>query len=149
MRNSRRHPCPIDINCQLVAAERGKTCPNRNYCKQIAAPWEFPYYRSILSDDTKVLTVNYFFLSPNRTAYQEGGWYKAQNLPYFYVEKPEYNKPVLVVAIDPIDHPSKKLRECGWQNAEDLSDNFYISDWLYKVEPPQSNYACCILPPNY
>jgi hypothetical protein len=79
MRKSRRYPCPIDINCELVAAERGRTCPNRDYCKRVAAPWEFPYDRTTLSDGTKVLAVRFFFLSPYRKAYQENGWYVAQD----------------------------------------------------------------------
>lgn len=149
IRPSRRHLCPISINCELVAAVRGKTCPNRNYCKRLAAPWEFPYDLSILSDGTRVLTVSFFFLSPNRTKYQNAGWYKAQKLPYFYADRPEYNKPVLIVAINPIYHPSEELKKCGWQNAEDLTDNFYMGDWFYKIKSPQSNYPFCILPPDY
>ncbi|WP_144405758.1 hypothetical protein [Aliterella atlantica] len=149
IRTSRRHPCPIDINCELVAAERGKTCPNRNYCKSVAAPWEFPYNRSTLPDGTEVLIVSFSFLSPYRATYQEAGWYASQELPYFYAVLPEDNKPMLVVAIDPIGHGAKKIIECGWQNAEDLTDDFYIAYWFYRIEIPKCNRPHCILPPNY
>lgn len=147
IRTSRRRPCPIDINCELVT-ERGKTCPNRDYCKRVAAPWDFPYRLGTLADGTRVLIVSYFFLSDHKTYYHEAGWFTSQELPYFYAEA-EDNTFMLVVAIDPIHHSATEMRKIGWQNAEDLTNNFYLSYWFYRVEVPNCSYPRCILPPNY
>lgn len=148
---STRRTCPIGINCELVAAERNRVCPNRRYCSELIKPWSLPYYvPKCLSDGTRILTVR---AHEDRRAreypsHNQAGWYSPRKLPYIYVQRPEYSKPILHVYID--SFKKHEMPSFGWQNAEDIPGYYYLQEsWLHFVQPLQTNYPHCILPPEY
>lgn len=168
-KSTRRH-CPIDIDCELVAAERGKICPNRNYCEDIAAPWPLPWHIYFLEDGTKVLeATNSEYLQDDSSKYSEqyrAGWCRGEYLPFKYVTLSNFPKPVLYVSAYMIHKNSgwatgKSLGEKYWQWVAVRSGisylEFYEQDfynkcfWDFKTLPIETNatHPHCILLPTY
>lgn len=171
-RKSTRRPCPLDIDCELVAAERGKVCPNRDYCEHVAAPWNLPFRATVLPDGTQVLTVitsasNYSYEGTQSSEQYKAGWCAASLLPFYYFKIPEFSRPILVVY-------RRSFVDSGWEEAKHLGtryhmwaaatigisyQDFYEKDfdsyqyfdcWQYPViTEPQSDYPHCILPPDF
>ena len=168
---STRRPCPIDINCELVAAERGKVCPNRDYCEHIAAPWRLPFVISRLQDGTRVMIVTTASYSMEgegiAVAQNIAGWANAAYLPFHYVNFSDMPKPVLFVRTFGVNHQNS-----GWAESKPLGINywrwaavrigmsyleFYEKDFYWSeywdfqavVETPTPNHPHCILASNY
>lgn len=163
---STRRPCPIEIDCELVAAERGKICPNRDYCEHLVKPWSLPYKISQLSDGTRVFEVR-----SGREAAVEGniereqylvGWCEPLRIPFYYGYVEGLTQPVLITT------GSEYEPNYQWERAEVLPDQYHF--WaaatmgityqeflnlnpLYPrydfLKAPESDYPHCILPPNY
>lgn len=169
-RKSTRRLCPLDIDCELVAAERGKVCPNRDYCEHVAAPWVLPYRQYFLSDETKVLMVdNCGRHKPKGTPDHEkykAGWDSAETIPFKYIRIPDFSKPILLVLFEPEINS-------GWAEAKPLGERYemwaacqlgisypefykkHFDHGLYyyygfeTLIDPQSKNPHCILPPNF
>ncbi len=169
---STRRPCPISIDCELVAAERGKVCPNRDYCESLAAPWNLPYWCSVLSDGTQVLNVDnlddYVNSQISTRERYNAGWCSAYPLPFYYFAVPGFYKPVLIAYTVNGWHDESDWQEAKvlgglyrmWaaartgMNYQDFSRQNFDSDafpyWEYaKLLEPDVNYPHCILPPDY
>lgn len=171
-KKSTRRPCPLDIDCELVAAERGKVCPNRDYCEHVAAPWLLPYNLGGLRDGTRCLTVNiglpgYCEEGSQKSEQIKAGWASGCLIPFYHFKMPGFLDPILVVYRN--THYTSEwgaAKDLGtkyqmWRAVKlgmsysdfytkDFSDEAYFDCWQYEcIQEPQSEYPHCILPPDF
>lgn len=117
---STRPPCPIGLDCLLVAATRGKPCPNKDYCAHQVAPWKLPYEIRWLKDGTCcLLVVAQSRTTSEREEKEQCGWVEARHLPYQYCKGSE-GQPLLYVSTYSIEH-----KKGGWCQAEYLPDSYF------------------------
>lgn len=113
-----RQPCPIGLDCLLVAAVAGKPCPNKYYCSDQARPWKLPLEFTIQEDGTKCLEVNTSSSSFIAREQREVGFGNATKLPFDFVES-DLSKPILVV-----DSYRSEHEEGGWFTSENLDRDY-------------------------
>ncbi len=171
---STRPPCPIGLDCLLVAAKVGKPCPNKEYCASLARPWKLPYQISQLPSGTRLLEVAIASYSETeRIEKTSAGFEKALPLPYKFIAD-DRKQPVLCVT-----YTSGEQESAGWLRATplpsdylmwvavkqgisyqdfretDWSDRRYMhwtqiqQDYYREWESTVIEYPHCILPPRH
>ena len=129
---STRPLCPIGIDCLLVAAERGRPCPNKDYCAAQARPWKLPYQICRLQDGTCVLEVTLsYYTETERLEKQAVGFHESVRLPYTYLKDDE-GQPVLCV----VYCTNNEQKAAGWFNPESLPDSY----WMWAAVKLGMNY---------
>ena len=116
---SKRQPCPIGIDCLLVAAVKGKPCPNREYCNHHARPWRLPYHIKT-EDGVRCLEVINLGIDTEEEEKIKAGWEQALLLPFYYARCPDLPNLVLVV------YTYSHHEESGWEEAQYLGTKYFM-----------------------
>lgn len=158
------------MDCLGVAAQKGKPCPNKFYCAQLASPWSLPYKTSVWADGTKYLKVDISYSTQSeRIEKKTAGFAEADSLPYLFIHS-DLGKPILFVDwsrdwheehgwMEPceldFDYPlwvaARNLRDYSEFRQVGKKDHRWWKHWSHSLnrepyEPETPNYPHCILP---
>lgn len=125
-----RQPCPQNFDCLLMGAQKGRKCPNLEFCleaRKLGGNQQLPYYVESIDflgekvpDKCGFLKVKYQYEPERRELLQNFGWLAAEDLPYvLYFYEPE-QLPILMVFNHRTDPET-----FGWLTAEDLPEEYF------------------------
>lgn len=124
-----RKLCPQKFDCLKMGAEKGRKCPNSDFCLEVRKlggnkklPYEVERCNSSYSGlplTCNLLRVKYEYDPEWRKYLKEFGWAYPEQIPYSLFLYEEEKLPILMVFSYENDGKT------GWQSAEDLPSEYF------------------------